>query len=87
MFALSGLEFSAFISGLMNMSWKVLDGRALSVFLQNVKLSIHYRALESSGSGRHPKLPEWCISGFLLAQEGQTDSRIGKKWMKVSWSC
>jgi len=39
----------------MSVSRKVLDGTALSIFLQNVKPSIHYRALETSGSGRHPK--------------------------------
>lgn len=72
MFVLSDLEFSVFISGPMSMSWKVADGRALSIFLQNVKSLIHYRALESSGSGRHPKLLELCISRFLLEQEGQT---------------
>lgn len=40
---------------------------------------MHYRALQTSGSGRHPELPEWHISGFLLSQGGRTDSRVGEK--------
>lgn len=59
------LEFSFFISDMwvwVERCW--ITGHL--IFLQNMNPLIYFWALQTSGSWRHPELPEGYITGFLL---------------------